>query len=303
MENTITIDARSFEKPLAELARTMIFKVEREATKTSGIPAYIAIDIAMLLRMSNETLNLLWFINSDENMADTSSGKPIYTVVVFPLVRNMIDNLYNITYILKDPAARGRAFRLSGIMKEQKMIGDEETRYSGRPEWDAWIKESREKLELNVRQLKATQAEIDATPEWITFGKYVNQKGKGGVFNDHQRFLSTLLYGPWRQYSAQAHGGPEALRAVAMYFNYDQQPFDDRPLIRDAMERMRSLHLLRASTVLLATITELQAYFKFDGANINKRIREIWDVLLVHMDVKELYDARYVQLMKERHIT
>ena len=129
----------------------------------------------MLLRMSNETLNLLWFINSDENMADTSSGKPIYTVVVFPLVRNMIDNLYNITYILKDPAARGRAFRLSGIMKEQKMIGDEATRYSGRPEWDAWIKESREKLELNVRQLKATQAEIDATPEWITFGKYVNQ--------------------------------------------------------------------------------------------------------------------------------
>ena len=69
------------------------------------------------------------------------------------------------------------------------------------------------------------------------------------------------------------------------------------------MERMRSLHLLRASTVLLATITELQAYFKFDGANINKRIREIWDVLLVHMDVKELYDARYVQLMKERGIS
>ena len=69
------------------------------------------------------------------------------------------------------------------------------------------------------------------------------------------------------------------------------------------MERMRSLHLLRASTVLLATITELQAYFKFDGANINKRIREVWDVLLVHMDVKELYDARYAQLMKDRGIS
>jgi len=52
--------------------------------------------------------------------------------------------------------------------------------------------------------------------------------------------------------------------------------------------------------VLLATITELHAFFKFDGANINKRIREIWDVLLVHMDVKELYDARYAQLMKDR---
>jgi hypothetical protein len=300
MENTITIDASTFQKPLAELARTMILKVEREATKTSGIPPYIPIDIAMLLRMSNETLNLLCFINSDENMAASSSSKPIYTVVVFPLVRNMIDNLYNITYILKDPAARGRAFRLSGIMKEQKMITDEEARYAGQPEWDIWIKESREKLELSMRQLNATQAEIDATPEWLTLGKYVNQKAKGGILNDHQLFLSNLLYGPWRQYSAQAHGGPEALRAVAMYFNYDEQPFDDRHFISDAMERMRSLHLLRASSLLLATITELQAYFKFNGANINERIRKIWDTLLVHMDVKELYDARYAQLMKDK---
>jgi hypothetical protein len=65
---------------------------------------------------------------------------------------------------------------------------------------------------------------------------------------------------------------------------------------------MRSLHLLRASSLLLATITELQAYFKFDGANINERIRKVWDALLVHMHVKELYDARYAQLMKDKGI-
>jgi hypothetical protein len=68
------------------------------------------------------------------------------------------------------------------------------------------------------------------------------------------------------------------------------------------MERTRSLHLLRASAVLLAMISELQAYFKFDGANINRRIREIWDILIVHMDVKELYDARCRQLMKDAGI-
>jgi hypothetical protein len=211
MGNMITIDASTFQKPLAQLATTMIFKVEREAPKTSGIPAYILVDIAMLLRISNETLNLLCFVNSDESMAATSSSKPIYTVVVFPLVRNIIDHLYNITYILKDPAVRGRAFRLSGIMKEQKMISDEETRYAGQPDWDVWIKESRGKLDLSMRQLKATQVEVDATPEWLTLGKYVNLKGKGAVLNDHQVFLSKLLYGPWRQYSAQAHwgaGGP-----------------------------------------------------------------------------------------------
>jgi hypothetical protein len=29
----------------------------------------------------------------------------------------------------------------------------------------------------------------------------------------------------------------------------------------------------------------------------------VWDILLVHMDVKELYDARYAQLMKDKGIS
>ena len=88
-----------------------------------------------------------------------------------------------------------------------------------------------------------------------------------------------------------------------MYFNYDEQPFDDRPLISDSLERMRSLHLLRASYVLLATITELQAHFKFPGAHINERIKNVWDAIMPHMDVKELYSGHYEKLMKDSGIS
>ena len=50
--------------------------------------------------------------------------------------------------------------------------------------------------------------------------------------------------------------------------------------------------------------TELQAHFKFDdnGARINGRIHEMWNVLMPLFDVKELYKERYEKLMKDRGI-
>lgn len=180
MDNAVRIDAGTFQEPLGKLANTMILKVEREAIKLPNIPTYTAIDIGILLRMSKETLNLLWYLNADETLEPSSTAKPVYTIVVAPLVRNMIDALYNITYILKDPVTLGLAFRLSGLMKDQKMVAAEEKRYAGKPEWDTWIKESRDKIDLQMRQMKVTQVDIDATVEWPTLGKYLNTKGKGG---------------------------------------------------------------------------------------------------------------------------
>jgi len=58
------IDVSTFQKPLAELAVTIALKIEREGAALLGAPLYVAIDIGALLRMSNETLNLLWFINA-----------------------------------------------------------------------------------------------------------------------------------------------------------------------------------------------------------------------------------------------
>jgi hypothetical protein len=261
---------------------------------------YVAIDIGALLRMSNETLNLLWFLNADETQK--VGGRPIYSIASLPLVRTLIDNLYNITYILRDPANHGRAYRLSGIKKEQRDLKDDEMRYGGKPEWDEWIKNSKSTIDLSMRGFNATQAEVDAQPDWMTLGKYLSQKGSGGTLNDNQTFLSTFEFGPWREYSALSHGGPEALRDVGMFYRYKEQPFEDRPKIDDALERIRSLHLMRGALVLLATITELQLLFHFRDANIDSRIHKIWNALLQHVEVRELYDERYKALMEQKGI-
>ena len=59
---------------------------------------------------------------------------------------------------------------------------------------------------------------------------------------------------------------------------------------------------MRASLVLLATITELQIFFRFTDANIDSRIRKIWDAVLVHFEAKELYDGHYKALMEQKGI-
>ncbi len=303
MSDSVHIDVSTFQKPLAELALTMSLKIEREGVALLGGPPcdFVAVDIGVLLRMSNETLNLLWFVNADDTL-NNPGGRWIYSISSLPLVRTLIDNLYNITFILLDPMKHGRAYRLSGIKKEQRDLNEDQLRYGGKPEWDAWLKESREKIDMQMRILNFKQADVDAQPDWMTLGKYLSQRGPGGTLNNHQAFLSTFGYGPWREYSALSHGGPEALRDVGMYYTYKEQPFDDRPKIDDAFERTRTLHLMRSALVLLATITELQLIFHFKDANIDSRIHKIWDAMLQHPEVAELYNDRYKTLMAQKGI-
>src|SRR5208283_5708750 len=58
----------------------------------------------------------------------------------------------------------------------------------------------------------------------------------------------------------------------------------------------------KAAAILLCIVTELQAHFHFDGANIDERIHKIWNALMPAFAVKQLYSERYEQLMKDKGI-
>jgi hypothetical protein len=40
------------------------------------------------------------------------------------------------------------------------------------------------------------------------------------------------------------------------------------------------MHFARAAVIFLCLLTEIQHYFKFEGANIDKRLRDIWTAML-----------------------
>lgn len=100
-----------------------------------------------------------------------------------------------------------------------------------------------------------------------------------------------------------AHAAFEGLLSTGLFYMSKDIPHEDRSKIDETLETTVAIHIPRLSAILLCMLTEVQAYFRFDGARIGQRLHEVWNALLVAPEVKELYDLRYEQLMKEKGIT
>lgn len=299
---TVVIDASTFQHLIARLSETMAQKVLREGQNHISSPNAFHEDIFISIRQAQNTYNFFYWVHSDEQRRSVG-WKNTFTVACQPLVRNMMDNLFNITLLLQDPMIRGRQFRASGIRKLLQFVEADRIRYEGRPEWDRWVSESRDKLKTLLHQNKFTEAEVrDATrfPDWPTLGRYLASQ----PVNDHKKFLKTFTFGSWKQYSAVAHGGPEGLYEVGMFLYRDGHPHEERSRVDDAHVRSMYLHLSRIAILLLAICTEIQAAYKFkdEGARIHERIVEAWKALQQVMEAKEIYDERYEQLMRDSGI-
>ena len=296
------IDAATFEKPLLDLAETVAQKVFREAASKLSAPGYVALDMFVMIRQAMNTCHLLFYINADERREGDCNWKPAYTFVTAPLVRSIIDCLYNLTFILEAPGVNDPAFRKSGFKKELQDLEEDKKRYTGRTDWDQYFKKKSEGLDLMMRSSGLTTAEVMAQRPWKTLGKYLIDKGAGGILTPHQTFLRIFTYGMWREYSAIAHGGFEGLLDTGIFFTRDAQSHDLRQKMDDEFPKMMSLHMARAALILLCIVTEMQGHFHFDGANIGPRIHAIWNALMPAFEVKELYDERYSKLMSDSGI-
>ena len=128
------LDARTFQHELAKLANTIALKAEREATKLMK-PSFAAIDIAVMLHQSISIYNLFFYLNAEERRKKDPDWRVAYTVASLPLVRSMIDALYNITVILDKPGPKGYEFRESGFKQTLAALDADERRYGHDPQW------------------------------------------------------------------------------------------------------------------------------------------------------------------------
>ncbi len=298
----VHINAATFQKQLGRLGEVLAQKVKREAPALLSAPEYVAADLHVLMRQALRTYDLLFYLNADERRKTDCYWKPEYSFVILPLIRNMIDCLYNITVILQNPRRNGTWFRASGYRQWLKALDEDQARYGGRPEWDEWITKARDGVDFLIRANALKMTDVLNSSQWPTLGRYISDRQPGGAFTPHQEFLQTFTYGMWREYSAMAHGAFEGLMQAAVYYIFDSIPHEDRPKLDEKHFGIMSMHIARAAGVLLCIITELQAHFHFEGARINERIHEMWHVLMPVLEIKELYSDRYAQLMAEKRI-
>ena len=148
------------------------------------------------------------------------------------------------------------------------------------------------------------ESEVLQASQWPTLGRYVKALQPGASFSPHQQALKLLNYGPWREYSALAHATFDGLLETGATYIVDMLSHEDRPKLDEVHPIRLSTHISHAAGILISAVTELQAYFRFDdaGARIDQRIHEVCNALLPTFTVKELYDGRYAQLMKDKGI-
>jgi hypothetical protein len=296
------LDARTFQQKLDSLTTTMALKVQREAAQKGLRPLFLAADLYYLLRQMQHTYNLFFFVNADERRYKDSDWRAAYTAVMLPLVRSMIDCLYNITAILQNPGPNGYLFRESGYRLMLEALDADERRYGGDPKWDEWIARQRKHIEFDMRTNGFNEAAVRAGKKlWPTLSRYLSVK-PGSSPTPHQEFLSRLTFGFWQEYSGISHATFQGLLPIAVFLAPRDLPIDDRPMVDNASEELIAIHIPRVAAILLCVLTELQGHFHFDGASIDQRLHEIWDALVIAPEVKELYDARYAQLMKDKGI-
>ncbi len=297
----VQIDASTYRDQISLLAEVIAQKVKREGPNHLGGSVGFHSDIFILIRQARNTYNFMYWVHSDD-VRDIYGWRDNFTFACEPLVRTLMDNLFNITLLLQDPHTNGKRFRASGLRKGLQLIEAELARYKGQQEWDEYIADSQGKLAFLIRNSGLTEQEVrdeQQFPGWPTLGKYLR-----GQANPHRDFLRTFMYGRWKMYSAVAHGAPEGLHEIGMFLNRDGHLHEDRPNIDEAYPRMMSTHLMRTAILLLAIITEVQAAYQFkdEGARINERIVECWQALQPAMEGKEIYDEHYAQLMKDKGI-
>jgi hypothetical protein len=299
----VDIDARTFQKQLGELANTVGLKVEREGPKLLGHAGFVAIDIYVMIRQALTIYDLFFFLNADERRKSDINWKVSYSAAVLPLIRCMVDCLYNITVLIENPGPNGYQFRGSGFKLALAALDNDERQYAGDPRWDAYIAERRSSIDRMMWIHGLTPDEVKNTKTWPTLSGYLRVK-KGVPLNPHQEFLKKLTFGFWQEYSGIAHATFQGLMPTAMFYSVQDVPYEHRPHFEAVVvETMVSTNIFRTAGILLCILTEVQASFRFDGARINQRLHEVWNALILAPEIKELYDGRYAKLMEEKGIS
>ncbi|MBZ5502393.1 MAG: hypothetical protein LAN59_09145 [Acidobacteriia bacterium] len=297
----VVLDAKTFQPQLDQLVDTLAYKVQREGLAKLPKPAFVTADIYMLMRQAHRSYDLFLYLNSDERRSKDPDWRIAYSIVILPILRCMIDCLYNVTSILKSPGPKGYQFRESGYKLALRALDDDEQRYGGDPKWDSYIAEKRRLITVAMKTNGITSADIKAVKTWPTLGAYL-RVDKNNPDTPHKQFLRTLTFGFWQEYSGMAHATFQGLLPTAFFYAPKDVPHEYRPVLDDTGEGMIFLSVSRAAAILLCLLTEVQAYFRFDGARINERLHQVWNALIVVPEIKELYDKRYATLMTKKGI-
>jgi hypothetical protein len=289
-----TLDYAVIQKDWMSLFEGMALKLEREfppKLASSGAREFVW----LTFRVALNTYKTMVFICAEK--PPDPLRRPEYTVSCPPLVRTLVDSLFNIVFALEDLEGRVSWYYKAGWRENQERLERYIQTYGSLEEWKTWLETFKAGQEHGA-SIWGISAQERANLKLINFWPLPSQMVRFGLATTDtlpatRAFLQYLNDWFYRELSQESHMSfPGLAHRGGMLMELDKK----EPLIQEKLDHNRSTQMVMTMTILLALGSEIDQNFNF---GFKQRIMVLWGILSDALPIaKEVYQARYAGLLR-----
>jgi hypothetical protein len=250
------------------------------------------------VKMVDNTYRTIRFICADKPR--DPDRRPSYAISVPALNRTILDSLFTVVFMLEDLPARCQWYQKAGWRALSEELNRWRRDYGHLAEWKPWLGVLAKLVQDGIEIYGITPQEV-ANPgridRWPNPGRMPHYGAKRGVpLPATRQFLIFLNDWCYRELSSQAHLSFDGLLRVGAPLLRDTLLRDhEDDLEQSKLPLFKSAQVGRTLTLVLAVLSEIEAYFDFGS---RQRIRYLWTILGSYcLESKEVYERRYQALL------
>jgi hypothetical protein len=221
---------------------------------------------------------------------------PEFCATLPVLNRSLLDNVFNVMFLLEDVPARVPWFWEAEWRETRLELDRFVAEYGTLPQWQPWLNELRDYSEAGIAHAQLSPAQTanpKALRSWLNSGAMPNYQVPGGSpLPPNRNFMKYLHDCFYIDLSQQAHGGALGIVKRGPIFLDEVQ---NDPIRDERLEKNRRGSLGLAIALVLSLASELEAHFEF---GLQQQARYVWGVgAPIIGAVEEMYDKRYQRLL------
>jgi hypothetical protein len=230
--------------------------------------------------VSHTTYRTIVHLCSDNPLQDGRRAE--YAIAAPPLIRTILDAVFNFVYIFQDLTPRLDRFYKGGwreIREEHDRLRDA---YGKDPDWQEWLRDFTAYVESGPQLFGITNeevAELKRLPYWPTPAQMLRDSSLDDSRRAFLRYLNDWFY---RELSSDSHLSLPGLSRRAVPLLGSAVPMDD----------YRSDCVFTAATLSTALLSETQITMRWP--DVGPRLEYVWTMLGEHWPAaKEVHERRY----------
>jgi hypothetical protein len=286
------IDIRPIREMLRELPVAIYNRIDRDydtharlANSFEGLPAILKLKT----RLAAITFDAIIFLVTDY---EVPGRRPEFALVVTPMTRTIIDDVFNVVYIFDDPVENAKWWYRSGWREAMEVDAGLREAHGNEPKWDSFLTEHARWVEWMASDAKVT-SEQKANPKkvswWPVPGAMVDP-GRAAV-KDPARlaFLTELKKHFYSRHSQDSHGSLLGITRAALLDEHVEERAEH-------LMTYKTKVLLDAVTAYLELLSEIvvEARLPFEAS----RLLRAWRHIEQWPDAKHLLGLRYGSLLE-----